>query len=178
MIDVSNIYNIKKEDRVFVDTNILIFLFSPSSIIKSSTHQIQKYSAVFAKLLENKCDLYVNSHVVSEFINRCLRDDFNSNFNINGDKDYKKDYRGSIEYNTTIRIVLKQLKKFMATSKHINDDFESFDLSKAYDTTSESDFNDLIIADTVKKNNLKLLTDDNDFKTSMGIDINWYLSTK
>lgn len=178
MIDVSNIYNIKKEDRVFVDTNILIFLFSPSSIIKSSTHQIQKYSAVFAKLLENKCDLYVNSHVVSEFINRCLRDDFNSNFNINGDKDYKKDYRGSVEYNTTIRIVLKQLKKFMATSKHINDDFESFDLSKAYDTTSESDFNDLIIADTVKKNNLKLLTDDNDFKTSMGIDINWYLSTK
>ena len=64
----------------------------------------------------------------------------------------------------------------MATSKHINDDFESFDLSKAYDTTSESDFNDLIIADTVKKNNIKLLTDDNDFKTSLGIDINWYLS--
>lgn len=176
MIDVSNIYNIKKEDKVFVDTNILIFLFSPSSIIKSSTYQIQKYSAVFTKLVENKCDLYVNSHVVSEFINRCLRDDFNNNFNINGDKDYKKDYRGSVEYNTTIKIVLKQLKKFMVTSKHINDDFESFDLSKAYDTTSESDFNDLIIADTVKKNNLKLLTDDNDFKTSLGIDINWYLS--
>lgn len=176
MIDVSNIYNIKKEDRVFIDTNILIFLFSPSSIIKSSNHQIQKYSAVFTKLVENKCDLYVNSHVVSEFINRCLRDDFKSNFNISGDKDYKKDYRGSPEYNKTIKIVLKQLKKFMATTKHINDDFESFDISKAYDATNESDFNDLIIADTINKNNLKLLTDDNDFKISLGINIDWYLS--
>ena len=178
MIDLSNIYKIKKEDKVFVDTNILIFLYSPSSIVKSYNHQVQKYSAVFTKLVENKCDLYVNSHVVSEFINRCLRGDFNSNFNINNDKDYKRDYRGSEEYHTTIKIILKQLKKFMATSKHINDNFESFDLSKAYETTSEGDFNDLIIADTVKKNNLKLLTDDSDFETSLGIDINWYLNNK
>lgn len=172
---MSNIYNIRKEDQVFIDTNILIFLFSPSSIIKSPTYQIKKYSAVFTKLIENKCNLYVNSHVVSEFINRCLRDDFNNNFNINMDKDYKKDYRGSNEYKKTIKIVLKQLKKFLSTTNHINDDFESFDITKAYETTVESDFNDLIIADTVKKNNLKLLTDDNDFKTSLGIEINWYL---
>lgn len=176
MIDMSNIYNIRKEDQVFIDTNILIFLFSPSSIIKSPTYQIKKYSAVFTKLIENKCNLYVNSHVVSEFINRCLRDDFNNNFNINGDKNYKKDYRGSGDYEKTIKIVLKQLKKFLEKSNHINDNFELFDISKAYESTKESDFNDLIIADTVKKNNFKLLTDDTDFKTTLGIDINWYLS--
>jgi len=174
MIDLSNIYRVNKEDRVFVDTNILIFLFSPSSIIKSQNYQIEKYSAVFTKLIEKKCILYVNSHVVSEFINRCLRDDFNNNFNINKDKDYKRDYRGSSEYEKTIKIVLKQLRKFLTKSKHINDNFESFDISKAYEATKESDFNDLIIADTVKKNNLKLLTDDNDFK-NLGIDIDWYL---
>lgn len=174
MIDVSEIYKIKSTDKVFVDTNILIFLFSPS-YVQSNHNQIEKYSAIFTSLVKNKCTLYVNSHVVSEFINRCLRIDFDNNYNINGDKNYKKDYRVSQEYLKTIQIVLKELKKFLKLANHINDDFVSFDISTAYTTTKESDFNDLIIADTVRKNNLKLLSDDGDFKNSLGIDIDWYL---
>lgn len=173
MIDLSKVYKIESTDKVFIDTNILIFLFSPS-YVKSTTDQVDKYSAIFAKLIENKCNLYINSHVVSEFINRCLRIDFENNFNINGDKKYKTDYRGSEEYLKTIKIVLKQLKKLLKSVSHINDDFESFDISSAYEATKENDFNDLIIADTVLKNDLKLLTDDKDFK-EIGIDIDWYL---
>jgi len=174
MIDVSGIYKIKPTDQVFVDTNVLIFLFSPS-YVNSNRSQIEKYSAVFASLVKNKCSLYINSHVVSEFINRCLRIDFENNYNINNDKNYKKDYRGSIEYLKTIQIVLKELKKFLRLANHINDDFVSFDITTAYSSTRESDFNDLIIADTVKKNNLKLLSDDRDFKNFLGIDTDWYL---
>lgn len=174
MIDVSSIYKIKSTDQVFIDTNILIFLFSPS-YVNSNYYQIEKYSAVFAYLVKNKCKLYINSHVVSEFINRCLRIDFDNNYNINNDKNYKKDYRGSVEYVKTIQIVLKELKKFLKLAKHINDDFVSFDITSAYNSTKESDFNDLMIADTVKKNNLKLLSDDRDFKTSLGVDTDWYL---
>lgn len=172
MISVSNIYKVSTSDKVFVDTNILIFLFSPS-YVKNSDDQVEKYSAVFSKLIENKCDLYINSHVVSEFINRCLRIDFDNNFNINQDKNYKKDYRASEAYLKTIKIVLKELKKFLSFANHINDDFESFDISQAYKSTKENDFNDLIIADTVKKNGLKLLSDDKDFM-EIGIDIDWY----
>lgn len=173
MIDVSNVYKVKSTDKVFIDTNILIFLFSPS-YVKSNHDQVDKYSAVFSKLIELKCDLYVNSHVVSEFINRCLRIDFDNNFNIDNDKKYKKDYRGSEDYLKTIKIVLKELKKFLKRVKHINDDFESFNISLAYESTKENDFNDLIIADTVQKNDLKLLTDDRDFK-DIGIETDWYL---
>lgn len=174
MIDLSNIYVVNENDKVFIDTNILIFLFSPS-YVNSSYDQVDKYSAVFSKLIANKCELYINSHVVSEFINRCLRIDFDNNFNINQDKNYKRDYRGSEEYLKTIKIVLKELKKFLKLANHINDDFVSFDISTAYESTKENDFNDLIIADTVKKNNLKLLSDDRDFK-EIGIDTDWYLS--
>lgn len=149
-MDISGLYNINDSDKVFIDTNILIFLFSPS-YVHSKSSQISKYSAVFASLLEKKCDLYINSHVVSEFINRCLRIDFDNNFNKNKDKNYKEDYRGSSDYLTTIEIVLKELKKFLKLAKHINDDFVSFDISLAYKTTKESDFNDLLIAETVKK---------------------------
>ncbi len=173
MIDVSKIYKVSPSDKIFVDTNILIFLFSPS-YVRTNSDQVDKYSAVFSKLIEMKCDLYVNSHVVSEFINRCIRIDYDNNFNINHDKNYKSDYRGSDDYLKTIKIVLKELKKFLKLVKHINDDFESFDISAAYESTKENDFNDLIIADTVNKNNLKLLTDDKDFK-DIGINIDWYI---
>lgn len=173
MIDISNIYRVDSKDRVFVDTNILIFLFSPS-YVKTNTDQVERYSMVFSILIQKKCALYVNSHVISEFINRCLRIDFENNFNINKDKHYKSDYRGSMEYEKTIKIVLKQLKKILKSINHINDDFESFDISQAYESTRENDFNDLIIADTVKRNNLKLLSDDKDFR-NIGINIDWYL---
>lgn len=174
MINMSDMYKISQSDKVFIDTNILIFLFSPS-YVNSKQDQVNKYSAVLTSLVEKKCDLYINSHVVSEFINRCLRIDFDNNFNINKDKNYKRHYRNSAEYVTTIRMVLKELKKFLKLSHHINDDFESFDISNAYKTTKESDFNDLLIADTVKKNELKLLSDDADFKDFLGIDTDWYL---
>ena len=162
MINMSNMYKINSTDKVFVDTNILIFLFSPS-YVKSKEDQVDKYSSILSLLVEKECDLYINSHVASEFINRCLRIDFDNNFNVKKDKNYKLDYRSSREYVSTIRIVLKELKKFLKLANHINDDFESFDISVAYETTIESDFNDLIIADTVRRNNLKLLSDDGDF---------------
>jgi len=174
MIDMSSVFKIKPADKVFIDTNILIFLFAPS-YVKKKKDQVEKYSAIVTSLVQKKCDLYINSHVVSEFINRCLRIDFDNNYNKNKDKNYKQDYRNSEEYLTTIHIVLKQLKKFLKFANHINDDFESFNISKAYETKKESDFNDLIIADTVIKNQLKLLSDDADFNDSLGINTNWYL---
>jgi len=173
-MNINNLYKIDSRDKVFIDTNILIFLFSPS-FVNSHRYQVDKYSAVFSLLVENKCVLYINSHVISEFINRCLRIDFDNNFNSEKNKNYKKDYRNSAEYLKTIQIVLKQLKKFLKLAKHINDDFESFDITNAYNTTKESDFNDLIIADTVRSNNLKLFSDDRDFQNNLGIDTDWYL---
>lgn len=175
MIDMSALYKIEKTDEVFIDTNILIFLFSPSYVNKN-TDQVDKYSAIMSSLIQNKCKLYINSHVVSEFINRCLRIDFNNNYNINNDKDYKKDYRSSSEYAITIEIILKELKKFLTIAKHINDNFEAFNINSAYTTKKESDFNDLLIADTVKNNGLKLLSDDSDFSDSLGINTSWYIN--
>ena len=113
MINFNKIYNISSTDNVFIDTNILIFLFSPSGIIKSKKFKNEKYSSILNELIKHECNIYINSHVVSEFINRCLRDDFNTNFNNLGNKKYKQDYRSSSDYQKTLKIVLKQLNKFI-----------------------------------------------------------------
>ena len=60
---------------------------------KSKDYQFDKYSSIYAKLVENKCKLFINSHIVSEFINRCLRIDFEKNVqDISRSKDFKADY--------------------------------------------------------------------------------------
>lgn len=169
MIDISSIYNINEADNIFIDANILIFLFSPS-FVSSKRFQVDKYSQIMTQLFQKKCKLFINQLVVSEFINKCMRIDFERNFNINNDKDYKKDYRTSQEYKDTLKIVITELKKFLKHAKQINDDFETFEIKDNF----EIDFNDLIIADTVKKNNLKLLSDDGDYHI-LGIDTNWYI---
>ncbi|KFL33149.1 MULTISPECIES: PIN domain-containing protein [unclassified Sulfurospirillum] len=168
------IYKINAQDQVFIDTNILIFLFSPS-FVSSKQYQVEKYSAIFEKLVEKHCKLYINATVISEFINRCMRLDFDRNFNIDGKKNFKRDYRPSPQYKRTLEIVLKEMKKFLQFANHVNDDFAQFNFIEMLSKHNQSDFNDLIIADTVQKKNFKLLSDDNDFK-NLGIDITWYLA--
>lgn len=175
-MDFSDIYKINKDDKVFIDTNILIFLFSPD-FVSSEEYQVDKYSNLYGKLIEKKCELYINSHVVSEFINLCLRIDFNKNFqNKEKTKDFKKDYRGTPQYNDTLSMILKQLNKFMKLNvSQIDDNFSHFDINSEYKKNNNSDFNDLIIARNVIDNKLKLLSDDSDFSDYSEINTNWYL---
>jgi predicted nucleic acid-binding protein len=176
-IDMSNMYNVNQDDKVFIDTNILIFLFSPD-FVSSKEYQIDKYSNIYGKLIENNCELFINSHVVSEFINKCLRIDFEKNFqDEEKTKDFKKDYRESQRYRDTLSLVLKQLEKFIEINvSQLDDDFKSFNIFEQYEENEKSDFNDLIIAKNVIDNKLKLLSDDGDFNNYEGINTNWYLN--
>ena len=55
-IDFSSTYNITENDKVFIDTNILIFLFSPD-FVSSHDYQVDRYSTIYKMLLENNCKL-------------------------------------------------------------------------------------------------------------------------
>jgi len=176
-IDFSSTYRITEADKVFIDANILIFLFSPD-FVSSNDYQVDKYSTIYAMLLENNCKLYVNSHVISEFINKCLRIDFNRNIqNEARTKLFKNDYRNTQRYRETLSIILRELKKFLDLNVfQIDDNFSIFQIFEEYNTNIESDFNDLIIARNVIDNNLQLLSDDGDFSNYDEIDTSWYLS--
>ncbi len=173
MIDVSSLYKVSENEQVFIDTNILIFLFSPD-FVSSNERNIEQYSKILEILLEKDAKLHISSIVVSEFINRILRIGYEKN----RDKypDFKKDYRNSSEYKETLKLILKELKKILKISHKINDDFDEFDILSWYqkDINQDLDFNDLHIAYLVEKNNLKLLSNDSDFK-NFGIDTKWYM---
>lgn len=176
-IDFSSIYKIDKSDNVFLDTNILIFLFSPD-FVSSTEYQVDTYSKIFEILVQNKNNMYINSLVVSEFLNSCLRMDFNKNFqDATKSKEYKNDYRGSDEYEKTLAILLKELNKMLNVFqiKQLDDEFSKFQIISEFENSNELDFNDLMISRTVLNQDLKLLSDDRDFDNYPGINTKWYL---
>ncbi|MDC0932708.1 type II toxin-antitoxin system VapC family toxin [Arcobacteraceae bacterium] len=173
-LDLSILYNIKQEKKVFIDTNILIFLFSPYSMSREYDTQKETYSEVLGLLMEYKSKLYINSIVISEFINVSLKLDFNKNFNKNDDKDFKKDYRGSKPYKCTLNSILVQLKQILKICDKIDDDFKQFNVLDEFTENTNLDFNDVLIADTVIHNKLEILTNDQDFQGYKDINIEWY----
>ena len=172
MINVSNLYQIQKNEKVFIDTNVLIYLFSPD-FVSTNQKQIDEYSQILDILLQKEANIYISSVVISEFINRILR--INYKKNIDKYPDFKKDYRNSNEYKNSLNLILKQLKKILQISIKIDDNFSEFEILEWYkkDINMDLDFNDLIISFIVENYKFKLLTNDKDFE-KFGINIKWY----
>lgn len=173
-MDVSSVYKIDENEKVFIDANILIFLFSPD-FVSSKEYQVDKYSKILELLILNNNELYINSLVISEFINRCLRIDFEKNFQDKSrNKDFKREYRDSAKYIQTLRIIKKEIKKFLKLNvKQIHDSFDRVDILEELDHLDKLDFNDLMIVKSIETYGLKLLSDDGDFKGK--VDVDWYL---
>lgn len=169
-MDMSSFYNFNKDTKVLIDTNILIFVFYPLS---TNLIKVNQYTNILEKLRENNSKLYMTSTIISEFINRWLRLDFEKNFqDEQRTKEFKKDYRVSQNYEKTIKQILKIIQKIYKNYniENIEDCFSSFDIINKYKNT-DIDFGDLLILHVAEENNLKILTDDKDLKAINNITI-------
>jgi predicted nucleic acid-binding protein len=158
-----------KNKNILIDTNIWIFLFSPSFIPTTrNQNKIDKYDNLFNSLIEDNNFLF-NSLIISEFINRCLRIDFQSRTEFK-DKNFKTDYRNSNEYKESLKLILSQVKKIYKVAKPVNDDFTQYNIKEFKE---DLDFNDSIILFQSLKDDLLILTDDKDFQKYT--NIHWWI---
>jgi predicted nucleic acid-binding protein len=147
---------------VFVDANVLIYLFWPTGDFSYETN----YARVFNNLRRQGNSLYVDFLVISEVINRVLRDEHKK---LNPNQKFKE-FRNSkegINLNSDIFLIVRDniLKHFKVIGKSFNkSDIDSFLL------VDQIDFVDKAIVSICSENNLVLLTNDRDFKNS-GLDI-------
>lgn len=163
-MNISSLYKFNSDDRILVDANILLFVFCPLS---TSDNKIDTYTDILETMKVSNSKLYICSTVISEFINRWLRMDFDKNLqDEQKSKNFKKDYRGSGRYKTVLNQILKQIKKLHESYnvEQINDTFSNFDIQTSY-ANKENDFNDLLVAHISKKYDLKILSDDKDFQS-------------
>lgn len=161
-MSIKDIHMYKPEDshKIIIDTNILIKEFWPLAAATDN-----KYTAVWEKIRDSKATLLLTSTQISEFINRCLRIQFEIYQKAQGvTLSYKRDYRETTDYKETMAAVLEIIKAdILPRFTCISDRFDELNQKNLFSEGYSYDFNDAILAEIAKKEKAFILTDDGDF---------------
>lgn len=172
IIDIKN-YSPVKTDNFIFDTNIWLYLFCPLGGYNATI--IKGYENFLVKIIKVNASIYLSSLILSEFINRYIRLDFNIKKSINPNKfvDFKKDYRPSPDYLNVVSTVQATLRQqIIRISKNINDSFSSYNLTEIINNIDKADFNDLCVEELSSIQDIKIVTHDKDFKiTTKSVEI-------
>ncbi|WP_270599525.1 type II toxin-antitoxin system VapC family toxin [Clostridium baratii] len=163
----------KKDDKIFIDTNIWLYLFCPIGDYKKDI--VNRYNDIFLKILKSKCAIYVTSLTLSEFFNTYSRIEFEYKKKQTGQKNlkYKREFRNTTDFNVMVEEIIEIINnKILKYSTRINDEFNRIDLNNILISDDSFDFNDKYFAELCEANNIKVLTNDKDFlKISNKIEV-------
>ena len=159
-----NSYEPKEGDKIFIDTNIWLYLFCPIGQYKPNL--INTYTRFYLKLLKNKCKIYTSTMILSEFFNVYTRLDFKLRKIENPDiyKDYKNDFRNTDVFDSLSKEICEIINsKILKYSIKLNDNFNTIDINSILSSDKNFDFNDKYFAKLCEDNDIKILTNDKDF---------------
>ncbi|MBD2184467.1 type II toxin-antitoxin system VapC family toxin [Aerosakkonema funiforme] len=156
-------YRFTEADAVLFDANIWLYLYSPQGKLYPRVRSI--YNLAFRRIRGEKCPIFVDVLVLSEFINAYARFVYNdlpegvkpANF---------KSFRNSADFKPVAEDIAKYTRRILEKSQRTEIGFQSLDLSaimRDY-ATGEKDFNDQILAELCRTKGLKLVTHDADFQ--------------
>lgn len=146
-------------DCIMFDTNIMIDLFYPVNF----SRRTNPYEKVYMDIRKKGSRLIISSVQISEFINKCIRIRFDL-YNVNNDKNFKKDYRNTDDYKNNMNAILEIINHdIIPNFVFIDDGFTEMQNEKIFRYGASYDFNDALIAEIAKKNNAYLVTQDGDF---------------
>lgn len=160
-------YGFTSQDKLFLDANIWLFVYGAN---KPDDSKVKVYSQSFKRIMNAGCQIYIDVLVVSELINRYSRTKCNL-VNNQTAKNFK-DFRKSRDFARIAEEVADMMRRVLKHCKRIKSGFETLRINALIDEYAEgkSDFNDQVIAAICKRERLKLVTDDGDFK-GQGIPI-------
>jgi predicted nucleic acid-binding protein len=159
-IDVASV----KDRQLFFDANVLLYLFG-SVGTSSNQWAINAYTAIFNQCLKMQSVLCVDVFVLSEFINRFLRIEYENHLRtegLNRNQFNFKNFRSTtegVQVAQDVEMVVKGqiLKRFKMVGKL----FDESDISTI--NLANTDFNDALIVKTCKNHQCILVTNDADF---------------
>lgn len=159
---------VSPNDSYFFDTNVWIFIFAPVAQVKYDKQK--KYSNLLRQIKDRNALIWINSLVISEYINSVLRLEFKmwKERTGNGTADYKRDFRCTQDYLSALIDVKQQVNDILSCTERRADDFNNIKVKEIIDSLDSSiDFGDAMIVDMCRRenskyNNIKLVTDDKD----------------
>ena len=177
IIDLSK-HKPSPNNKYLLDANIWIFLFCPLGNAKPQKQRV--YSVFYNELLKSGAEICICSTILSEFVNRYIKLDFEEYKWKNNNPDFKKGYRKSTDYQQNIKmlqyIVLNQM---LPKATQINDKFDQLEIDDLFKQIDFADFNDAQIAWLAKQDGMTLVTDDGDYvayKNDIDIVTNNYVA--
>lgn len=167
MNKIENVLNFspQKEDVFIFDTNILIKVFYPTMSAVNSTPYIKLYEAICS----SKSKIFISSIQISEFINRCIRFQFDL-YKLSHSEiiEFKKDYRETDDYRKSMEAILEISKDILLQFEPICDNFDLMSLENLFLHSFSYDFNDAFIAELSRNYGAILVTDDKDYANFLG----------
>lgn len=152
------------EHGIIFDTNVWLTI---NGVQRSRNDD--GYSAVYKYILQHQMPIYTNSHIVSEYINVILRNDFSAWKKETGysDADYKRDYRTGANQRYVDRFnfaVLSAKEDLLAVSKVISVSDTLIKEVTDRKMNNSLDFNDELILKSAVNQGLPILTNDRDYQ--------------
>ena len=151
----------RSSDAFLIDANVWLDLNGPPSL---RDPHAEKYSKAFKRILAAKCMVFADVLVLSEFVNR------HSRYRFDMWKPSKsatfKDFRSSTDYPAVAKDIANAVRGILKTCRPIDSGLESIDMELLLIDFEENrrDFNDQILAEMCRSQNLTLITHDGDFK--------------
>ena len=149
-------------EKFFFDTNILLYLFYSHTVDWAS----RSYSSLYMQMLNRKMQMYIDNTVLSEFINRVLRIEYDMKMKMSPNEFMPfKRYRDTIDGQHTVNHannLVKDILRFILIDGEVMD---KMDIQSILIVDS-LDYNDKIIEHLCESKGYILVTNDIDFKES------------
>ncbi|OQX28998.1 MAG: twitching motility protein PilT [Spirochaeta sp. LUC14_002_19_P3] len=156
-------YSFSSNEQVLVDTNVWLYLFpAPTGSLNSGF--ANQYATAFSKLVSAQAQPVLDPMVLSEYLNRYIRIEWEGNYKTTYPK--FKDFRTSEDFKTVASAAKTFAQKILSFCQLHSIPANELDLNQALAHFSAGgvDFNDALLVDICKKKNLKLMTNDGDFQ--------------
>jgi predicted nucleic acid-binding protein len=170
IVDITK-YSPRSSDIFFFDNNVWMYLFCP--LANYNKNKQKHYSAFLQNITISRSTIFISSLVLSEFTNRYLRMDFEQwkDEQKMYDTDFKRNYVGTERYNTTVLEIKRNINQIMKFCEKSSDNFNAIDLNIVLQHLSQIDFNDSYYLELAKISRWKIVTDDSDYLSYKGHDI-------
>ena len=158
-------YPYSHTDKVVVDANVLVSLFS--GLEPPGSTPVRKYSQVLKLITRARTQMILDVLVLSEFVNSCVRKQYQLALESGGVWRSFKSYRQSADFPAVAAATAHAAKQIVKLASPIDHEFTSCPLDQILTdfAPGKSDLNDQFLVEVAKREGAFLLTNDTDFTT-------------
>ncbi len=155
-------YKFTSNDAVLFDANVWMYIYGPASHISSQYRYA--YTLALRRIRGAQIPILLDTLVLSEFINAYARFFYHKLPAENKPADFKI-FRNSLNFKPVAEQIARRAKKILNKTESTKNRFKSVQIGAILSeyAEGEADFNDQVLAEICRANNIKLVTHDADF---------------